>query len=444
MRPDDDPPSESEDETEADNNDLEHVFALYHCRHIDEVVPESGPAQRGYPFRYAFQIADAEIKRFSVRIDSDDPEGPKCSCHNSGVCRHINWLLEQLSRAGVDVTPTPNFYGRISHAGLGRICRSLDWELREGTGSDSEAESEETEWEIKKDHRPARHGLKTRSVVRERTREIRDILATLSTQPTDDYRRDIFEGADDITAADLLVPNDLGATMSRLLVQDDDLFYRFRTLVPPNTRASDYFSKMERRAKEACDLLDEYAQHGPAAGQQQQHDLIWCAQELVNVVNSIAENVAGRQPLGPSSRREAAKALVSILEEVVRNRNTDFWGDERIARRRKHAERNTDRNLYLRLIGSTSPQNPVGASFVLTALQDLPEAKDFVEDLEAILDLLGEVAWGPDEPATKAYRAKLTQLITLLKGGVGPSPSGIGGKRHAGSTDPGRNVKRMK
>jgi hypothetical protein len=326
----------------------------------------------------------------------------------------------------------PDYYGQIASVGLENICEDLHWELRKGTESDEE----ETTWLLKKDYRTSAHGLQTRSMVRERLREIRDILATLSPESSVDYRKDIFESVDDITMEDILVLHDLAATVSRLLLHDDDVFYQFKSLVPHNTRASDYFRKMDLKAQTACQLLDDYVLNGPATGQ---HDLIWCSQELVDIVNSISTNVTERQPLNPSSREAAAKSLVSILMEVVKNRNTDVYQDDRVPRRRQHGEPHTDRNLYERLIGSTSPQNPAGNAFVIKALQDLPEARLFIEDLEEILSILETIGWGP---APKAYREKLAALISQLKGGAGLSTSAPG--KRPGSGMERKVIKRMK
>lgn len=401
----------------------EHVLALYHCRHIGSEDSR----------RYAFQIADAKVVRYGVRIKST---GVQCSCdppEGSEVCRHIRWVLDQLGEAGlVNAESAPDLYDQIASVGMETICEDLHWELREGTESDEE----ETTWHLNKNYRTTMHGLQTRGMIRERLKDIRDILATLSPQSALDYRKDIFESPDDITMEDIMVPHDLGATVSRLLLHDDNIFYQFKSLVPHNVRALDYFRKMDLKAKETCRLLDDYVENGPAAGQ---HDLIWCSRELVNIVNLISRNVTERQPLSSAPRREAAKSLVSILAEVVRNRNKDVYQDDKLPRRRQHGEPHTDRNLYQRLIGSTSAQNPTGNAFVIKALQDLPEAQLFVEDLEEVLIILNEIGWGP---APKAYRDKLAALITRLKGGIAPSTSSSG-KRAASGMDR-KVIKRMK
>ncbi|KAL2072535.1 hypothetical protein VTL71DRAFT_11878 [Oculimacula yallundae] len=409
--------SDSDDSGPEEETDTTcRVFALDHCRQ--------------YGTRYAFQIAYAEVERYSVRISTTDSGRPTCSCKEQGICRHIHWFLDQIRRTRLpedaDTVGTP--YDYISQHGLDNLCDELHWELRQGTDSDTE----ETQWQLQKAYSTLDTSRQTRSMIKERPRIVRDILATLSNLDTDSYRPDLFESAVDINTESALVKRDLEATVARILMTDDNIFNHFQTLVSRNVRATDYFDKMGIKAQTTLNLLDRYCEIGPSAGQ---HDLIRCAQSLVDIVNSISINVTERQPLSSASRSEAAKALVSIFSTVVRDRNHDAYQNSTWPRRRPHGELSIDRNLYERLIGTTSRANPAGGTFIIKALQDLPEAQQFVEELEEILALLGTIGWGP---APQSYRDKLAGLISQLKGGVSMSS----GKRPAGSLD--RKVKRMK
>jgi hypothetical protein len=313
--------------------------------------------------------------------------------------------MEQTSRTREDVQAVaPNVYQHISDVGLENICEDLDWELREGM------ESEETKWQLTKDFQTSRPTRRTRSMIRARTNVVRDIMAALSPDVTEDYRPDIFNSLEDISDGKIVVEGDLEATIARLLILDDVFFFKFRSLVSRNLRATEHFRKMGQKALEAFRLLEQYEESGPTAGKE--HDLAWCAQALVDIVDDISANVTMRQPLNPSSREEAAKSLVTILKDVVR-KNYDIYQTVKWPRRRPHGELQIDRNLYERLIGSTSRSNPSGGNFVIKALQDLPEAQRFVDDLQEILDILETIGWGP---APQAYRDRLKALIAQLKG----------------------------
>jgi hypothetical protein len=314
--------------------------------------------------------------------------------------------------------------------GLENICEDLDWELR------AESESEEIQWQLKKNFQTSTHSRQTQALLRARINVVRDIMAALSPEITDTYRPDIFNTPDDITDGNILVERDLEATVAKLLVLDDVFFNKFRSLVSPNIRATEYFRKMGLKAEETFLLLEQYVQSGPTEGRH--HDLNWCAQTLVDIVDTISLNVTMRQPLSPSSRAEAAKSLVSILKTVVRH-NYDIYTTVKWPRRRPLGELQIDRNLYERLIGSTSRSNPSGGNFVIKALQDLPEAQRFVDDLEEILGKLEAIGWGP---APQAYRDRFTALIAQLKGVSIPGASSSSGKRPASGLD--RKAKRMK
>lgn len=420
---------EPDDEPEfgSDNGSDEfwdgHVIALDHCRQHDEK-----DARGSY---YAFQIAYAEVESYSIRIRPTDEGVPECSCDEETTCHHVTWLLEQLARTKEDVEVAESgFYQHISDMGLENVCEDLDWELREGS------ESEEIRWLLKKDFQTSKLGRQTRGMIRARTNVIRDIMAALSPEITNAYRPDIFDSPDDITDGNILVERDLEATVARLLILDDAFFHKFRSLVSRNLRATEYFRKMELKAEETLLLLEQYVESGPTDGQH--HDLNWCAQTLVDIVNTISLNVTMRQPLSPSSREEAAKSLVAILKAVVHH-NYDIYQSVTWPRRRPHGEPQIDRNLYERLIGSTSGSNPSGGNFVIKALQDLPEAQRFVDDLEEILDRLESIGWGP---APQAYRDRFTALIAQLKGVPVPAASASSGKRPASALD--RKAKRMK
>ena len=436
----DDDPSSSDESSEIDSDngsedeeghgegtDISwsgHLFALDHCR------------QHGT--RYAFQISYADVQRYSIRISTTDAGNPTCSCNEEGTCRHVTWLLEQLSRTRVDAGEVPPVtpYEQISSIGLDTVCDELHWELREGTDSDTE----ETRWQLKKDYSASEVPRQTRGMIRKRMRTVRDIMATLSSEVTDDFRADIFDTPDEISMDDPFVPGDLEATLARILIKDDDIFHQFDALIPRNARASDYFRKMGLKAQQTFVRLDNYSAAGPVDGHK--FDVIWCAQELIDIVNAISHNLTERQPLNPASREEAAKVLVTILRTVVKERNHDAYQKSKWPRRRPPHEPSIDRNLYERLIGSSRTKQNY---FVLNVLQDLPEAQRFVDVLEDVLDRgLKTIGWGP---APSSYTDKLSAIIAQLKRGSGPSSLSSltpaeSSKRPASSLE--RKAKRMK
>ena len=431
MPPDeDDSEEESDSDYETQDSDPEqHALAFYRCCQLN---PEhNDPDKR----RYSFEIADAQIGKEGIQFRSSDTSLPRCSCGQKD-CRHMLWLLEQLSLAGVDITRDAQlgYYGQIASIGLENICENLRWELDEGL------ESKPITWQLTKTNHHLRRGPQTKASVQKKIDEIRDILATLSDLPLDDYPTYMIEDFESFTVDNIYVKNDLHATVSRLLVLDDSLFDQFKNLVPPNVRASDYFHKMKRKAMDAFHRLDLYVETGPTASSTVHHDVIWCAQRLLDIVNAIGANIRNRGPLDASARRAAAEALIAILTEVVIHRNTDAYQNKSFPRRRPHGEPLRDQVLYQRLIGEPSPYDSSGSFFVIEHLEKLPEARSFIAELEQIHKHLSGIGWGP---APREYRDRLRGIIANLQGSLrGPgSPSPL--KRPGPSTDRKAN-KRMK
>jgi hypothetical protein len=414
---------------------MKHIFALSSCRQIN-------PAHIGHVGGiYTFQIADAEIAPYEIRMSEF---GLQCSCAQDRACCHRSWFLEQLSYAGLTQAGSElDCYKQIAAAGLKNICETLSWQFQNIV---EDGARPEIAWRLQKDGRTSVSQFQTENTdptnVQNRCKHIREMLSVLSTELVENYRPDIFNNIDSIMSKDILVPADLEATLSRLLLKNDLLFFQFEALIPPNLREADVFRKLEAKARQACCLLDEYIQRKPSTNSKQ-YDLAWCAAELVNIVSQIDNRLNEHRFLFPSTRQEAAKALVSIMYEVVMNRNTDIYQNSYVSARPRYNQLLTDRNLYLRLIGSPSPQNPPGNAFVLTVLQHLPEACMFVENLERIWLALDSVGWASKTPYVVAYRKKLADLIAGFKDDHSNRSRTLApGKRSAETFE--QKIKRMK
>lgn len=411
--------SSSEDETGSEEEGgitgNPHVLALDHCRQ--------------YGSRYAFQMVDAEIRSCGIRLD-ETMNMPSCSCNEGESCRHVQWLLQKLDqvrKSSPTKRPTrPHAY--ITSKGLKPICKLLKWEVRD----EHEEEVQEYPWALQKDY--AVQDVEPQAQQNRKT-IVRDLLATFSKTVTEDFRRDIFDAPIVLDENSTYMTGDLEGTLARLLLTDTVMFNTFKERVTPDMRASRYFQNMKEKAFKALKALDDYCHGGPlvVGGD---FDIIWCAQELTNIVRTINENISTRQPLQLSTRTEAASALISILATVVVHRNHDVYQDLTWQRQRRHGEPQIDRNLYARLIGCTTDANPSGGSFVISALMDLPEARVFVDQLEDVLTRLESIGWS----APRAYTEKLRGIIARLKRSRTPAleraltPSAPGSSGGSGGT----------
>ncbi|TVY45673.1 hypothetical protein LSUB1_G000430 [Lachnellula subtilissima] len=434
--PADDPEDLEDDDREETTSisDNRSLFALDHCRQHDST--------------YAFQIASAKVKNYSLRIERGAPI--RCSCQEED-CRHRHWLLDQLSRvssgqlAGRAGPSEVDPYTRISARGFENVCLELNWELR-GPSVDVE-----TEWQLqKRDNSPFERHQQTTRMLAKRVDIVRDIMATPAPlHTTDDHRRNPLQNPETINTHNILVPGDIEATIFRLLVLDEHIFHQYQIRIPTNIEASDYFLQMKRKAQETWELLDEYSIDGPVYGRH--YDVIWCGQMLVNIVEAIHNRIRDRLPLPPASRENAAYALVSILQLVVDKNFEIYSKPANWIRRRPSHEPGKARNLYMWLIGEVSSANPAGGTFVLRALEDVSDTCRSVAQLEAISKTIAEIAWSAPEP----YRKRLSQIIARMRGGAEPGPgpgpppgpgpeSGSSSKRPAAPGPSKRNVKRMK
>ncbi|RDW68518.1 hypothetical protein BP5796_09175 [Coleophoma crateriformis] len=408
---------DSEESSDDDTSDDE-CFALAYCK-------EFRRDDEGGDF-FAFQVVFADIQPYGVRIYQNKPR-PECPrCENPEDCPHIEWLMEQIGRtrrSGATGGP----YQHIDELGLRTICDELHWEMR--TEDDSDAPS--TKWELKKRHRAPAKGIRTSRISQARKTDVRNIMATLSPVTAQQYRADIFD--EDIIIYETLVPRDLEATICRLLLLDDDVYYQFKDLVPKDAQVLDFLHKMQAKAVESFQLLDRYIQSGPIPGQVS-HDVPWCANALIEVVNSVAALTF--TPISRAAKMETVRILTSILEEVV-ERNYDIYASITWTRRPIPHEKDIDRNLYKLLIGSSSRDNPAQGDFVLGALHGVRDAAGgAIDDLDEIATKIGSLGFG----APAAYMNKLKGLIEQLKSG---SRLGIAaGKRLSEGSD--RQSKRMK
>ncbi|TVY49088.1 hypothetical protein LOCC1_G001172 [Lachnellula occidentalis] len=438
--PADDPEDLEDDDREESTSipDNRSLFALDHCRQHDST--------------YAFQIAYAKVKNYSLRIERGN--SIRCSCQEED-CRHRHWLLDQLSRVSNGRVTGPagpsevDPYTRILARGFENVCSELNWELR-GPSVDVE-----TEWQLQKRiSSPFERHQQTTRMLTDRMNILRDIMTTSAPVHTiNDHRTNTLQNPETINPRSVLVPGDIEATLFRLLVLDEHIFHQFQLRIPSNVQTSDYFLQMKRKAQETWELLEEYSADGPVYGHH--YDVIWCGQMLVNIVEAIHKHIRDRTPLPPASRENAAHALVSILQLVVDKNFEMYSNNANWTRRRPLHEPARARNLYLRLIGEVSSDNPAGGTFVLRALEDVSDTRRSVAQLEAISRKVAQIAWSAPEP----YRKRLSQIIARMRGGAGagadfgpgpgpppgPGPdSGPSSKRPAVPGPSNRNVKRMK
>jgi hypothetical protein len=376
---------------------------------------------------FIFEIA--ETNTYTVRIQEPGKKYGSLPClpiheGNNGVedsaCIHVFWLTDQIARHTLtgeekDDTLTltklgypsdiPHPYEQISARGIETLADEANWKI-------IKYKDDEDDY-----HRKIRANV------------IKEMMASLSSSElANEYRTDVFDKlANEETTEHLLVKRDLEATLAKILMERDDIYYQFRRIVSTDHRASDFFEKMRERAENTLTEMDKFFENGELGRMREAHDVVWCAQLLTNIVASIKERLLGLA-LGPDVKDTAAKSLVYILGEVVRrdidSYRTPIW---RNSPKRRLPE--NERNLYHRLINSRT-----GRSFILSELDLIePSAGQYsVTELERIFETM--------TAAPSEYMHSFRNIISRWKSFDGPS----GQKRQPGEAAGSSPKRRMK
>ncbi|PKS06556.1 hypothetical protein jhhlp_007304 [Lomentospora prolificans] len=390
---------------------------------------------------YAFQMT--ELVHQSIRIgppNSDQPH-PHCSCNKTAVpCRHVFWLMDQLTKqtlydhdVDAPLTLTPHGYPAeighpfddISNFHLDLLAESLHCDMGE-VDSDEETRINE-----------------------HRVLEVRELLASMAAVPPEKFRPDIFTTPR--RGKKPLKRGDLEQTLFRILLDNNELFNYLLSLARPTDSIRDPFRKLSQRATRVLAELDDHCSTSPHPGSTGFHaetptsthslsptqtaslgfkiscDVPWAAHHILGIISSIRAAIYPIHASTPSQRISAARALVRIFSNVS-DRNRDIHPGETPA----------DRNLYARLIGTRDED------FIIPILTDLREAaSQFLHNLEVVQYRLGV------HGAPITYIEKFNDLITVLRtypqpGSSRSSPGGAGSKRHGQDSSSSRDPKRVK
>ncbi|KAE8164353.1 hypothetical protein BDV40DRAFT_117524 [Aspergillus tamarii] len=319
------------------------------------------------------------------------PGGYTCTCSMfmglPGVaCPHVFWLIDQLH--GCLIPQIPNYDVPLSSDGhppvFTPIERLLDDKL--------ETVAELLSWQYV--HSEVEGGMS-------RSQKVRDLMSAFDTAVLpEDFRLDLIDDdGQSRTPEQCVVQGDFEATMFRLAVHDDTVYFSLCKAMPPGACAAIYFDKVQEKSRKLLADFDRYCQTGrrPKGSNVDVNNVIG---ELQHNVNRIQANIATRAPHGVEG---AAKALVTLLEDIC-NRNKDALDGNHWDGVTFDGEDEDQRNLYHQLIGRAEE---TGECFILDALEQLAglDLHQFTERLRAILQK-NEVNRAP-----KAYILKLNALV---------------------------------
>jgi hypothetical protein len=264
-----------------------------------------------------FQFTIIETLEHDVKIGSPTSQyrNLTCTCFDRpsvGVCRHAYWLIDQVQNltgiqelSGGQLLTLPESgspytaqaaFNHVVALGLKNLEKSL------------------------LNHSPERQRAVANFDSRQRLHDIQEILAALSKSGglAESYRPDIFDKfPSHIGFEDVLVRQDLEATMARVLYKDPTMFNVFHEMLPAQICYQDIMQKLEKMAldKIAC-YLDSKSSARPT------YDAKWCAEGLVTIIDLFHKQMASSDPpMDEETRTVAASALIHILDKVVHEKS---------------------------------------------------------------------------------------------------------------------------
>ncbi|KAI0175657.1 hypothetical protein GGR52DRAFT_322327 [Hypoxylon sp. FL1284] len=367
---------------------------------------------------------------------------PSCTCEDSErgetPCRHVLWLLDQVTSQVLGARPEPytltrhgypaelgNPYDAIADFHLDTLADSLHCDVVGQSASPNPR----------------------------RVRETREILALLSDVPVDEYRPDLFgDGNDDDSAGRRRTGGkrkrdggggggDLEQTVFRMLLRNDELFRYFlsATSARAGARAEARIRELGLRADAVlaglwryADEFDERQREGKEEVTADTHarpkDVPWAAAHLASVARQLRSAVyAPARPLGRRALRAAARVAAGVLARVV------------LACYRDVGPPGRPQNLYRRLVDEgDNDNNYAPLLLLLDVLAALPPRvlAPWVDDLAAVERGLAERGGGGGEVT---LREALRELLAPFgsrgaalagskrTGGSGSSGGGGGG-----------------
>jgi len=365
---------------------------------------EDGPDDAMF---YAFQMH--EVVPCSIRIGSKNSTKfpkPKCECPDARYrgtkpCKHLVWLFDKITQQTLldhdpdsELIMTEMGYPEELGDPFDSIRKTRLDVLADGLHCDTST--------------PNREDTNTARPNPSRVREAREMVAAVAgIQPWDlhNYRPDLNDSFD--SGAPAIHPGDLEATLFSLILASRPFAAWVRAELEPSSSAVDPFRALYHRAIFVLAELDAYSASlkDRAAASVRQYevkeaegprDVAWAAKQIQKCVSRVEKLVSrGAAPLAEWERESAARALVSILKAVVEHNN-----DTPVSGSLSSID---DRNIYMRLIGNHD------TGFVHSALELLVDQSQFIEELEVIMERLGQLG----TPAT--YASKMRNLITRMR-----------------------------
>ena len=179
---------------------------------------------------------------------------------------------------------------------------------------------------------------------------------------------------------ELVVPQNLPATVFALAQHDPIFRDRLRNVVTKDVCAQDFLDKLDQKRRRILQAYDQYVAHGP---QLRPRFVNECAVSLRHIITEIsAYRESDRAPLSSKFDTMSAELALRMLEDVC-DRNLDIYEHSTWQTSEDDPEEDRDCNLFANLISDPAPRYRDNFFVLDLFTEQLP--------VPAWLDLLGEL-----------------------------------------------------
>ncbi|KAI1127713.1 hypothetical protein F5Y10DRAFT_277928 [Nemania abortiva] len=355
-------------------------------------------------------------------------DGPSCSCRQDersvGLqhpCRHTLWLCDQILSQLVPLPRDPYTWRIDGYTTKhGNVCDFIS-DFHFDVLADS----------LRCDVM-AGESLKPRPC---RIQTAREILATISGNPVDQYRLDLTGEA---VGKRVVKEGDLEETIFRMLLENDSFFSYCLTSMRKYEPLNPRFRRFRDRANAALDAFDRYVKASDLERGELSENPQWCYKTFKDILEQIKAIIINlERELHSFDRRAAADTLVYILDQVV-SRNEDHGTVHDENEGESHGEdqsTNEKINLYTKLVVESHH------NFILDILDKLPP--ESTNHLLPVLSRIERAVAATNVP--RSFLEKLGEIIARPRSASsrsGSEPAGSSRKRSNQDTD--RHPKRIK
>ncbi|KAJ8106410.1 hypothetical protein ONZ43_g7073 [Nemania bipapillata] len=260
---------------------------------------------------YVFLISETIDYHVRAPYGIGPYDGPSCSCRqderNTGLqhpCRHTLWVCDQILSQLVPLPRDPYTWRIDGYTTKhGNVCDFVsDFHL------DVLADSLHCDVMTGEPIKPRSRRIQT----------VREILATFSGNPVEQYRPDL---TGETMGKRVVKEDDLEETIFRMLLENDAIFSYFLASMRKCGALNPRFRGFRDRADTALDAFDSYIKASDLERAQLSKNPQWCYKTFKDILEQIKAIILNLE-IDRLDYRAAANTLVYILDQIVR-RNED-------------------------------------------------------------------------------------------------------------------------